>query len=205
MSPRVTIATGDPTMRIALLLSSLAFAACTVGEIDSENNMGSGSGSGSNMVDPNACIDRLASPDMPTVHPEGIAVSDTNKSNAGENCIKAGCHLNSALGSGAPGFQFAGTVYKQGTTQPDPGVAIRIVMNGMVVASTYADEAGNFHIPAGTLSGSFSANTSASACPGTSKMVTPLVGGGGAGAGANSCNSCHTTGANAQAAPIFVQ
>jgi hypothetical protein len=191
-------------MRIALLLSSLAFAACTVGEIDSENNMGSGSGSGSgsNMgVDPNVCVDRLASPDAATVHPVGIRVSDANTSNAGENCIKAGCHLNNSLGPNAPGYQFAGTVYKMGTTQPDPGAVVRIFSNGMLVSSTYTDQAGNFHIMAGTLSGSFTASTLVSGCPTVTKMTTPLVGGSGGG-GANSCNSCHTTGANAQAAPI---
>jgi hypothetical protein len=196
-------------MRIALLLSSVAFAACTVGEIDSENNMmgsgsggGSGSGSGSNMgVDPNVCIDRLAPPGPLTKHTAPVVAG--NDSNAGQNCIQAGCHLNSSLGSGAPGFQFAGTVFKTGTTQPDAGVAVRIVSNSMVVASTYTDEAGNFYIAAGTLSGAFTASTSVSACPTVTKMVTPLVGGSGGG-GANSCNSCHTTGANAQAQPIFL-
>jgi hypothetical protein len=191
-------------MRIALLLSSLAFAACTVGEIDSTDNTGSGSGSGSGSNNPDACVDRLATPGPANVHSVGIRVSDANTSNAGENCIKAGCHLNNSLGPNAPGYQFAGTVVKQGTTQPDAGAVVRIVSNGMVVASTYTDQGGNFYIAAGTLSGAFTANTSVSACPTVTKLTTPLVGGSGGG-GANSCNSCHLTGAGAQAAPIFLQ
>jgi hypothetical protein len=188
-------------MRIALLLSSLAFAACTVGEID-DTGTGSGSGSGSN--NPDVCTDRLPTPGVATVHPDGIAVSPTNKSNAGENCIKGGCHLNNMLGPNAPGFQFAGTIYKMGTTQPDAGVAVRLVSNGMMLPAVYTDQAGNFYFTAGTLMGSFTANTSVSACPTVTKMMTPLVGGSG-GAGANSCNSCHTTGASAMAVPIYLQ
>jgi hypothetical protein len=185
-------------MRIALLLSSLAFAACTVGEIDDPGTgSGSGSGSGSNMgVNPDACVDRLAAPDGEHPHKVG------GTGNGGQNCIQGGCHLNNNLGTDAPGYQFAGTIYKQGTTQPNPGAVVKIISNGMVVAQAYADAAGNFHIAAGTLSGAFTASTSVSACPTVTKMVTPLVGGGGAGGGANSCNSCHTTGANAQATPI---
>jgi hypothetical protein len=192
-------------MRIALLLSSLAFAACTVGEVDSTDNTGSGSGSNN----PDACVDRLATPGPANVHTGTAVVVAGNESNAGQNCIQSKCHLNSDLGGTpgnlAPGFQFAGTVVKQGTTQPDAGAVIRIVSNGMVVASTYTDQAGNFYIAAGTLSGAFTANTSVSACPTVTKMTTPLVGGSGGGGGANSCNSCHLTGANAQAAPIYLQ
>jgi hypothetical protein len=194
-------------MRIALLLSSLAFAACTVGEVDSTDNTGSGSGSGSGSNNPDACVDRLATPGPANVHTAPVVAG--NASNAGQNCIQSKCHLNSDLGGTpgamAPGFQFAGTVVKQGTTQPDAGAVVRIVSNGMVVATTYTDQAGNFYISAGTLSGAFTANTSVSACPTVTKMVTPLVGGTGGGGGANSCNSCHLTGASAQAPPIYLQ
>lgn len=185
-------------MRIALLLSSLAFAACTVGEVDSVDNNSSGSNS------PDACTDRLATPGPATVHPAGIAVSATNTSNAGENCVKGGCHLNNNLGPNAPGFQFGGTIYKQGTTQPDAGVAVRLVSNGMPLQPVYTDQAGNFYFNAGTLMGSFMANTSVSACPTVTKMVTLLVGGSGDPT-ANNCNFCHTTAAGAMAAPIFLQ
>jgi hypothetical protein len=188
-------------MRFALLLSSLAFAACTVGEID---DTGSGSGS-TTTTDPAACVDRLATPDAINMHTAPVVAG--NPSNAGQNCIQSKCHLNSDLGgtpgAPAPGFQFAGTVFKMGTTQPDAGVVVKVISNGMVVAQRYTDQGGNFYIPAGTLMGSFTANTSVSACPTVQKMVTSLVGGGGG--GVNSCNSCHTTAADAQAAPIYVQ
>jgi hypothetical protein len=187
-----------PTMRIALLLSSLAFAACTVGEVGTAaNNNKPDGGSGSNMgsgVDPNACVNRLAQPDPAHMHLAG------GTSNKGLNCIAAGCHLNNSLGSGAPGYQFAGTVYAAGTTNPSPGAVVRIV-SGTTVLQTYADADGNFSFPAPSLSGSFTATTNVTGCPTVTKMVTQLVGGSGGG-GANSCNLCHTTGAGAQAPPI---
>jgi hypothetical protein len=184
-------------MRIALLLSSLTLAACTVGEVGmtSSNNNGpdagmgndGGSGSGSNK-DPNACLDKQATPTAETDHSAPVVAG--NKTNAGQNCIVAGCHQNNALGSGAPGFQFAGTVYKAGTTQPNPGIAVRVV-SGATVLTTYTDAAGNFYFPAGSLSGTFTATTSVSSCPTITKMVTTLAGGNGAGPGVNSCNLCH--------------
>jgi hypothetical protein len=183
-------------MRFALLLSSLAFAACTVGEID---DTGSGSSTG---PDPAACVDRLAAPDPLTTHTAPVVAG--NPSNAGQNCIQSGCHLNSALGAGAPGFQFAGTVFKMNTTTPDAGVVVKLISNGMVVAQRYTDQGGNFYIPAATLMGAFTANTSVSACPKVTKMTGALVGGGGD-PGANSCNSCHTTATGAMAVPIYLQ
>lgn len=189
-------------MRIAFLLSSLVFAACTVGEVNtSTNNNGGGNpdaGGGMMGVDPNACVDRFASPEPEHKHAAG------GTSNAGQNCIVSGCHQNNTPNAG-PGYQFAGTIYKMGTTTPDPGVTVKIISNNMVVASTISDQAGNFAIPAGALPGAFNASTLVAACPTVTKMVTPLVGGNGGGAGANSCNSCHLTGANAQAVPIYLQ
>ncbi len=179
-------------MRMALLLSSLAFAACTVGEIGTSNNNGSGgpdagtgTDAGSNMgTDPNACVNRLSPPDAAHVHAAG------GTSNKGMNCIVAGCHLNNSLGTGAPGYQFAGTVYAAGTTNPSPGAVIRIV-SGTTSLQTYADADGNFHFPAGSLSGTFSATTNVTACPTVTKMSTVMMGGNGGGGGANSCNLCH--------------
>jgi hypothetical protein len=181
-------------MRFALLLSSVAFAACTVGEID---DTGSGSSTG---PDPAACVDRLATPDALTTHSAPVVAG--NPSNAGQNCIQSSCHLNSALGAGAPGFQFAGTVFKMGTTTPDAGAVVKVVVNGMVVAQKYTDQGGNFYVPAGTLMGAFTASTSVSACPKVMKMVGTISGGD---PGAGACNSCHTTAAGAMAVPIYVQ
>lgn len=176
-------------MRIALLLSSLAFAACTVGEVGTANNTGAdggtGTDSGSNMgIDPNACVNRLASPDGAHTHTAG------GTSNKGMNCIVAGCHLNNSLGTGAPGYQFAGTVYAAGTTNPSAGAVVRVI-SGTTVLQTYTDADGNFHFPAGSLSGTFTATTNVTACPTVDKMTTTLSGGNGTGGGANSCNLCH--------------
>ena len=184
-------------MRFALLLSSLAFAACTVGEVDD-----TGSGSSTGGPDPAACVDRLATPDAITMHSAPVVAG--NPSNAGQNCVQSKCHLNSDLGAGAPGFQFAGTVFKMNTTTPDAGVVVKLISNGMVVAQRYTDQGGNFYIPAGTLMGAFTANTSVSACPKVTKMVGALVGGSG-NPGANNCNFCHTTAAGAMAVPIYLQ
>jgi hypothetical protein len=196
----VTIATpGTPTMRIALLLSSLAFAACTVGEVGTANNTGPDGGSGSGS-DPNtACVARLAPADPPHTHAAG------GTSNKGQNCIAAGCHLNNNLGAGAPGFEFAGTVYAGTTTNPSAGALVRIISgpaSAPTVLKTYTDADGNFYFSAGALSGSFMATTNVTACPTVTPMTTTLVGGSGGGGGTNSCNLCHTTGAGAQAAPI---
>jgi hypothetical protein len=182
-------------MRIALLISSLAFAACTVGNVDKANNMvtdAGGSGSGSGSGDFTACVDRLAPPGPAHTHIAG------GTSNKGMNCLSSGCHLNNALGTDAPGFQFAGTVYAAGTTNPQAGAVVRI-KSGTTVLTSYTDTDGNFSFPAGSLQGNFMATTNVSACPPPiASMVTQLVGGGGP--GVNSCNLCHTPGG--QAAPI---
>jgi len=193
-------------MRIVLLLTSLLFAACTVGEVGTANNTGGpdagGGGGGSNSgSNANGCVDRLAIPGE--FHPHG---GPNGPSNAGMNCIAANCHLNSQLGKGpdgtpAPGYQFAGTLYKAGTTplQPNVGATIRI-KSGSKTLTTVTDTAGNFNFAAGSLPGTFTATTDATACPSVTPMVTQLVSGGGA--GANSCNFCHTTSAGAQAPPV---
>jgi hypothetical protein len=179
-------------MRFALLVSSLAFAACTVGEVDDTGMV----------VDPAACVDRLASPDAITMHSAPVVAG--NPSNAGQNCVQGGCHLNSALGTGAPGFQFAGTVFKMNTTTPDAGVVVKLIVNGMVVAQRYTDQGGNFYIPAGTVMGAFTGNASVSACPTVTKMVGTVAGGNG-NPSANNCNFCHTSATGGMAVPIYLQ
>jgi hypothetical protein len=175
-------------MRI-VLLASLLFAACTVGEVGTSNNMTDGGMT----EDFTLCTTRLAQPNAAHTH----AVGGT--SNKGQNCIAAGCHLNNNLGAGAPGFQFAGTLYATGGVNPQAGAAVRIKA-GTMVLKTFTDADGNFYFNAGSLQGNFTANTNVSGCPTITNMVGTL--GGGGGAGANSCNLCHTTGAGAQAPPI---
>lgn len=182
-------------MRIVLLISSLALAACTVGEVGTSNNGGGADGGGSGSGDPNACADRQMPADIAHTH------NDSKTSNKGLNCLQSGCHLNNALGTGAPGYQFAGTVYAAGTTNPSAGALVRI-KSGTTVLMTRTDVDGNFYFPAGSLPGNFMATTNVSACPTITPMVTQLIGGGGA--GANSCNLCHAPAgtAGAQTTPI---
>lgn len=172
-------------MRIASLLS-LLLAACSVGEVGTSNNVGVDGGNGSNA---NACVDRLTPAGPAHVHTAAVAVAG-KPSNAGENCIKAGCHLNNMLGPNAPGYQFAGTVFVPGTTNPQAGATVRI-KSGTTVLTALTDDAGNFAFAAGSLPGAFTATTDVTACPTVMTMVTPMVGGNGGGAGANSCNLCH--------------
>src|SRR5262245_3781722 len=170
---------GYPTMRFALF-ASLLFAACTVGEVGTINNSNPDAG-----VDPNnACVDRLVPAGAAHLHTAG------GTSNKGQNCIIGGCHQNNQLGTGAPGFQFAGTVYAAGTTNPQAGAIVRVV-SGTTVKTAYTDTDGNFFIMAGSLMGAFTATTNVTACPTVTKMVGTLTGGNGAGPGANSCNLCH--------------
>src|SRR5262245_11568200 len=125
-------------MRIALPLS-LLLTACTVGEVGTANNTMGDAGNGSNA---NACVDRITPPNAAHIHTAAVAVAG-KPSNAGENCIKAGCHLNNSLGPNAPGYQFAGTVYAAGTTNPQAGATVRI-KSGAMVLTALTDDAGNF-------------------------------------------------------------
>jgi hypothetical protein len=172
-------------MRIVLFFS-LVLAGCSVGEV--------GGTSGGDAGPMNDCVARLAPPGPKHQHTAG------GTSNQGQNCIVGGCHLNNQLGTGAPGYQFAGTLYQAGGTTPSAGALVRIKANGMTLM-TYTDEDGNFTFAAGSLAGQFTANTDVTACPTVTKMVGSLTGGAG-NPGANSCNLCHTNGAGGTAPPI---
>jgi hypothetical protein len=176
-------------LRTALLLSSLFAAACTVGDLPTNRGNGQVDAGAGMMIDAaamgNGCVNRIVPPG--DAHQHGGAGGPTH---AGEDCIVAGCHANNALGNGAPGFQFAGTVYKVGTTTPNTGLTIHVV-SGATVLTGVTDTAGNFNIGAGSLAGAFTATTDVTACPDIKPMVTKLTGGGGGGPGANSCNRCH--------------
>jgi len=182
-------------MRIVFLLTSLLFAACTVGDTGSTTNTGTGpdaggggsggsnNGSGGNA---NACVNP-ATPAGNHLHAGG------GTDNAGKNCLVAGCHLANNPGTGAPGFEFAGTLYKAGTTplQPYPGVTIQI-KSGTQTLTAVTDTGGNFSFAAGSLQGTFTATADATACPAFMKMSMQLMSSGDP--GANSCNSCHVPG-----------
>jgi hypothetical protein len=175
-------------MRIVLLLSSLLFAACTVGQVGTSNNNGTDAG-GSNAN--NGCAEVISPAGDAHAH-NGVA----GATNAGLNCIVNGCHSNANPGTGtngamAPGYQFAGTLYKAGTNPlvPNAGATIQI-KSGTMTLTAVTDTAGNFSFAAGSLPGAFNATTDATVCPTVTPMVTHLMGGSG-GPGANSCNLCH--------------
>jgi hypothetical protein len=159
-------------MRCELLVSSLFAAACSVGEIASD-----GGGGGS------ACVDRIMPAGEAHVHAAG------GGTNAGVACVVSGCHLDSGPGTGAPGFQFAGTLYKPGGTAPSAGAVIRIKSSAGIEVKGYTDSDGNFNISAGALANPFPATTNATACPTSTPMVGALTTGGG------NCNAdgCHAS------------
>jgi hypothetical protein len=102
-------------------------------------------------------------------------------------CVVSGCHLASALGANAPGFQFAGTLYKPGGTMPNAGAAIRIRSSAGMEVKGYTDSAGNFGISS-ALMNPFPATTNATACPTLTAMEGPLTTGGG---NCNNAVGCH--------------
>ena len=107
----------------------------------------------------------------------------------------AGCHAN-GTNQGSP-FGFAGTVYKQGTTTPDPGAVIVIVPdNGTPPLKMVADDAGNFY--RAPLTGSMPATAAATACPTIVRghLGVKLNGQSTPGKGGD-CNTCHGGGTQA--------
>lgn len=176
-------------MRIALLLTSLLFAACTVGEVGTSNNNAPDGGTKPGTdggATGNGCITRAAASPP---HPHTLG----GGTNAGQNCLMVGaCHLNnnnSGPDAGPP-FQFAGTVYKSDGKTPNPGVTIRIKpVSGGAGGIMVSDEAGNFSLGVGSVMMAFPATTDVTACPTVSAMVSQVVANGG-----GACNSCHVAG-----------
>ncbi len=187
--------------RTALLLSSLFVAACTVGELPTAGggNTGGNNTSGVDAGSPpgtdaggahaNGCIDRIVPPGGSHTHLAG------GGTNAGLGCVVAACHLASNPGPNAPGFQFAGTVYKPDGTTPSTGVTIQVKSPGGTVAIGVTDDAGNFNIMQGSLQQAFPATTNVTACPNLTPMVGQLVQAGTV--TGNNCNGCHVVGGSA--------
>ena len=103
-------------------------------------------------------------------------------------------------------FQFAGTIYKQGTTEPDPGAVIIVTpdLPGALPIQMIADSVCNFRSPDDVYSGnSVPASAAATVCPSLTKghalvkislATTPGKGG--------DCNSCHVQGGTQP--PIYI-
>lgn len=185
--------------RIAVILSTLVFAAaCDVGSVVSNNQGGpdgsvggggdsgggsnTGSGSGSN------CIP--VSNNLPTAH-----------HNAGQTCLQAGCHLTGNTGAGAPAYAVGGTLYRdpQGTN-PYAGATITVTVGGTKHTAVTASD-GNFYITSALMpnppTAAMTGTTNASACPSTNAMSGLLVDNGG------NCNNCHKNGGTTT--PMYIQ
>lgn len=185
--------------RIAVILSTLVFAAaCDVGSVVSNNQGGPdgsvggggdsgggsnvGSGSGSNCINVSA--------NLPAAH-----------HNAGQTCMTAGCHLSGNTGAGAPAYAVAGTLYRdpQGTN-PYAGATITVTVGGTKHTAVTASD-GNFYITTALMptppSNAMTGTTNASACPSTNAMSGALVDNGG------NCNNCHKSGGTTT--PMYIQ
>lgn len=174
-------------MRMVFLLSSLVFAACTVGEVGTSNNNGPDGGTKPGVdggPTGNGCVARATAGPQ---HTHAIG----GGTNAGMNCLQAGaCHLSNSGAGAGPAYQFAGTVYKADGKTPNPGVTIRVKpMSGGAPGIMISDEAGNFSLDAGSVMMAFPATTDATACPTLTSMVSQVVANGG-----GACNSCHVAG-----------
>jgi hypothetical protein len=154
--------------RTALLLSCLFAAACSVGEVGTSKTDAGGS----------SCKTRLSPAGAEYTHSKPVVAG--NPSNAGQNCVAAGCHLKNNLGTGAAGqlasaYQYGGTVYKTGGTVPSPGAVIVLTGSGKT-ATAYSDTAGNFFVADdGSLPNPFAGNVAVSGCPTISSMVSQIA------------------------------
>jgi hypothetical protein len=189
-------------MKPALILVSFAMAACEVGSVPSNLNTSADAPVGPTIdsapiVDAIAaalCAPRLVPANTPHIH-------STNTTHAGENCVQAGCHLPTNVGTNAPEFQFGGTLYGTDGTTPNGGATIYFSAGG-VTKNTTSDSAGNFYLQndATGLPQPFPATVSVSVCTtgSTGPAPTPMTAAitavtGGAGGGC-AMSGCHTPG-----------
>src|SRR2546423_91781 len=103
--------------RIAVLVVILA--GCDVGTFAKSPDGGAGGDGRGADGNGSACANIVSPPDPQHNHAAG------GGTNAGQNCMAAGCHL---AGGAGPTYTFAGTVYIAGSNPPQPktGVTIRV-------------------------------------------------------------------------------
>jgi hypothetical protein len=162
---------------IVLLFAS----ACDVGTVLA-NQVGGDGGGGSA-----ACGDQVSPAPPMYLH------TDDNTPHSDRGCMDAiGCHnAGLGLGSGAPEYSYAGTVYTDAAgTTPAAGSTVFITSAG-TTKKLIADAAGNFFIEPLLLAAPANqtlTNTTATNCP----TITPMVGGLVAGQGnCNQGGTCH--------------
>ncbi len=157
-------------MNRALILVSFTMAACEVGEVPINGSVSVDAPVVVAPVDapttpgPDAptaalCAPRQNPANQAHIHSAGATT------NAGANCVVAGCHLNTNVGTGAPGFMFGGTLYGLDKTTPNAGATIYFKSPAGVTKATTSDTAGNFYLEAGQLPQAFPATVSVSVCP----------------------------------------
>ena len=123
--------------------------------------------------------------------------------NPGMGCMNAaGCHNQAlGLGTGAPAYSYAGTLYKADKTTAYAGATI-VVKLGTAEKQIVTADNGNFWMVPGVAgldppTNTATATTKASGCPTVLPMAGPLTQGGG------NCNSaaCHAVGAQG---PVYL-
>lgn len=165
-------------------LGALLLAACTVGDPNAQlpaddddvpidaSGGGGGDGGGGGGDGGNAQCENLVTP-APNGH-----------HNPGTGCVVGGCHAV-PLGTGAPLFTVAGTLYTTtGGTTPKAGATIVFPVPGSgnpIKAVTASN--GNFWVEAAS---PLPTRPKASLCPTTVQMTNPASDG--------NCNGCHGTG-----------
>ncbi|CAN5802918.1 hypothetical protein BH11MYX2_BH11MYX2_08290 [soil metagenome] len=137
-------------MRLAFasaLASLVTLAACEVGTIPSGTSDAPGSGSNVDAApdapDPNACVDRKATPDDAHLHTMGGA------SNEGQSCQQSTmCHAVNS--TNMVSWLYSGTIYNAAGTTPQAGVTLRIKdpakPNDPPILKATTDSRGGFHI-----------------------------------------------------------
>jgi hypothetical protein len=168
--------------RIFVIVTLLFASACDVGTVLANTGSGDDDGSGgsncANKADP-----------APTAHPH----LDDGTPHAGRGCMDAaGCHnAGLGLGSSAPEYSYAGTVYTDaGGATPAAGATVFVTSAG-VTKKLLADSAGNFQIEPALLASpgnQITTSTAATQCPTSTPMVGGLVAGGG---NCNGGGTCH--------------
>jgi hypothetical protein len=184
-------------MSKTIVLASLLFGACSVGEV-STNQQVPLDGPNGVVVDAPVGINcaTRATPATPAhKHTNG------GTSNQGQGCVEAGCHNIQTLGTNAPGFQYAGTVMQlSAQTLGNAGITVTFVTDSGMTVSTTTDTDGNFYYPAplGNATGTlipnpFPMSANVDVCPNThtSPMVNKIVTGQG---DCNAGGTCHGVG-----------
>ena len=188
-------------MRKTIVLASLLLGACSVGEVSTNQQVPLDGPIG-------VVVDAPLSANCATrATPAAAAHKHTNggTSNQGQGCVEAGCHNIQTLGTGAPGFQYAGTVMQlSAQTLGNAGITVTFTTNpvggGGVTVTTTTDTDGNFYYPpplgnaTGTLiPNPFPMNTKVDVCP--NPNPTPMSDPVGVGQGdCNAGGTCHGVG-----------